>query len=115
MRQEKNFFSRRCSDCWLCSAAGGEKKSFLASLYDFPVRDVLLVSCFYHRKVIGKTIGKLFQGNCETTQGIRGEGLEILSKLTRVMLQHARDCLSLFNTFETYCALTWVKSNVLSL
>src|SRR5581483_3236954 len=41
---------------------------FLASLYDFPVRDVLLVSCFYHRRVIGKTTGKLLYGNCEATQ-----------------------------------------------
>ena len=29
------------------------------SSYDFPVRDVLFVSCFYHRRVIGKTTGKL--------------------------------------------------------
>ena len=37
--------------------------------YDFPVRNVLFVSRFYHWKVLGKTIGKLIYGNCETTQG----------------------------------------------
>src|SRR5581483_12416445 len=36
--------------------------------HDFPVRGVLFVSCFYHRKVTRKTIGKLFYGNCVTTQ-----------------------------------------------